>query len=326
MSAGAAGTLVAGYRLEEPIGEGGMATVWRGVHPTLGTTVAVKVLDPVLARDPGIRERLADEARIQATLRHPNILKVENFWDDPPAIVTELVEGRPLSERIRHETGPLPIDRALPVMRSEVTNAAYERCADAGRCRRAHYDDGTCRRSLAGEWGEGRVEDARIRAADHPVVCVDWQEAAAFCAWAGGRLASEAEWEYIARGGGREQTYPWGDARATCARAVMRDGGPGCGTGATAPVCSRPAGHTRPGVCDLAGNVFEWTADSWHRNYRGAPSDGRPWTSARGEPERKVQRGGSWRFPDDAQRVANRGILQNWKRSVSLGFRCVRDP
>ena len=107
----------------------------------------------------------------------------------------------------------------------------------------------------------------------------------------------------------------------------MEDGGRGCGTQTTWPVCSRPRGHTRHGVCDLAGNVFEWIADCWHESYRGAPRDARAWTwSCEGEQGERVQRGGSWRYDAGILRVTNRGSLEGWKRSVNLGFRCVRDP
>ncbi len=81
-------------------------------------------------------------------------------------------------------------------------------------------------------WGEG-VD------ANRPVVCVNQADARAFAEWAGGRLPSEAEWEYAARSGGLDQTYPWGDEAATCERAVMEDGLDGCGENSSGPVCSR---------------------------------------------------------------------------------------
>ena len=93
----------------------------------------------------------------------------------------------------------------------------------------------------------------------HPVNCVDWQQAQTFSAWEGGRLPTEAEWEYAARSGGRDQKYPWGDSPPTCEKAVFK----GCGTG-TAPVCSKPAGNTAQGLCDAAGNVWEWMEDRYH--------------------------------------------------------------
>jgi len=111
------GTEVRGYRIVEIIGEGGMATVWRAEHATLGTTVAVKVMDPMLARDSNLVGRFQDEAKTQVKLRHPNIVQLENFSIDPLAMVMEYIEGRTLSEMIGKEVGPIPFVRALPLMR-----------------------------------------------------------------------------------------------------------------------------------------------------------------------------------------------------------------
>jgi formylglycine-generating enzyme required for sulfatase activity len=108
----------------------------------------------------------------------------------------------------------------------------------------------------------------------HPMNWITWDDASRFCTWAGGRLPSEAEWEYAARGGGQRTTYPWDNEPATCEYAVMDDGEVGCGSGETSPVCSKIAGNTTQGLCDMAGNVMEWVQDKIHADYAGAPSDG----------------------------------------------------
>ncbi len=160
----------------------------------------------------------------------------------------------------------------------------------------------------------------------HPVNCVTWYQARKFCEWAGGRLPSEAEWEYAARSGGRIRTYPWGDTPPTCESAVMNIDGPGCGTNRTWPVCEKWAGNTDQGLCDMAGNVLEWVEDDWHNGYYGAPTDGSPWLdNPRGW--LRVLRGGAYNNFTDALRAAYRTSAE--PNSIIFGeyrgFRCVRD-
>ena len=119
------GTQVMGYRLERPIGEGGMASVWLATHPTLAKRAAVKVLDPLLTRQATLVERFLAEARIQVHLVHPNIVRVENVSTEPLAMVMEYVEGRPLSESIGRSAGPVPLTGALPILRQVLSAIEY---------------------------------------------------------------------------------------------------------------------------------------------------------------------------------------------------------
>jgi formylglycine-generating enzyme required for sulfatase activity len=159
---------------------------------------------------------------------------------------------------------------------------------------------------------------------DHPVNCLDWQQAADFCAWAGGRLPSESEWEYAARSRGAvEDEFPWGIDSITCDLAVMSEGGFGCGKFRTWPVCSKAAGDTQDGLCDMAGNVYEWVRDWYHEDYTGAPADGSAWDDE--ALSRRVNRGGSFMNGDDVSfYTTTRGKKEPETRSMTIGLRCAR--
>ena len=111
------GTEILGYEIKSLLGEGGMASVWRAQHTTLETEVAIKVLDAPLAKDKNLVARFIDEAKIQVRLEHPNVVKIENFSMESLAMVMELVPGSPLDEVIGCEVGPIPFDRAMPMIR-----------------------------------------------------------------------------------------------------------------------------------------------------------------------------------------------------------------
>ena len=144
--------------------------------------------------------------------------------------------------------------------------------------------------------------------ARHPVVNVTWEEAMAYAISIGGRLPDEAEWEFAARGP-EGRTYPWGDEEPTCARARFL----GCGERGTVEVMMHPAGATRDGVHDLAGNVWEWVMPTWFEPGRTPVND-----------ESRRSRGGS--FDDDAffLRSLNRNNdFPAGYRYISTGFRVV---
>ncbi len=199
--------------------------------------------------------------------------------------------------------------RTFEMTKTLVTVEQYKACVDAGACTAPDTGD-YC------NWGQsGRGK--------HPINCVDWHQAQAYAEWAGGRLPSEAEWEYAARSGGRDWKYPWGNENATCKRAVMYDGrNYGCGRKSTWPVCSKPRGNTTQGLCDMAGNVREWIQDWYHDSYNGAPTDGSAWEKPTGSS--RVARGGSWRNNAGYVRSAFRFFDDPAKRYVNLGFRLAK--
>lgn len=183
--------------------------------------------------------------------------------------------------------------------KSAVTNRQYRACVDAGVC--APADD--C---------EDRSKDD-----DHPVVCVDWEQSNVFARWAGGRLPTESEWEYAARSAGKDRAYPWGDQKPDCSKAATA----GCGTG-TVPVCSKPAGNTDQGLCDMAGNTWAWVQDTYHESYKGAPSDGKPWENSGAR--YRVFRGGSFLFDASFARSTQRRYDVPETRCGRVGFRPVK--
>lgn len=207
--------------------------------------------------------------------------------------------------------------------RTEVTVAAYRKCVRAGKCQPQATEDWS---GLADtdDWPD--LEDVSIeeRSAfcnfdkpgrdNHPMNCVDWNQASNFCAWRGARLPTEAEWEFAAKGtDGRK--YPWGNQRPgpELARWNSGDG--------TVPVGSYPAGASPFGLMDMAGNVGEWVAD-WFGPYPGGNVS---------NPRRengdtyRVARGGSW-YNDEADvlRTSYRGWSAPAVRYNRLGFRCAR--
>ena len=155
---------------------------------------------------------------------------------------------------------------------------------------------------------------------DHPVINVDWSDAAAYCEWAGRRLPTEAEWERTARGTtGRR--FPWGDAEPTRTLAnylnQWRNGG------GLEPVGSHPQGASPEGVQDLQGNVWEWVADWYDPHYY----EKGPLRNPKGPNEgtRKVMRGSGWESEAPVLRSAHRLSSDPKNRNHILGFRCAMD-
>lgn len=234
-------------------------------------------------------------------------------------------------EANEHPRHPVPLP-SYCIGKTEVTLKQYAQCAGAGACptapATANVLDWDSQQTML--WSRFCVVNG-IDREGHPLNCVDWSTAQAYCAWAGGRLPSEEEWEYAARGkDGRK--FPWGDAPpgpkllnacgAECKAFGSRLGlswdsmfEGDDGNGDTAPVGSYPAGASSFEVLDLAGNVAEWTA-SKACSYDGAQCV-----------EQRVVRGGAW---DSSVAASARAAARAWRpgqyRNVNLGFRCARTP
>lgn len=204
---------------------------------------------------------------------------------------------------------------AFKMSKTEITNAQYNACVQAKQCTPQQWKN-------CSTWPSNPI--TAFQGDTQPVVCVDWSQAKAFATWIGGdaRLPTEAEWEYAARGE-KGRKYPWGDApEPSCDRAIMDpagDLGDGCGKDATWPVCSKTSGNTPTGLCDMAGNVWEWVED-WHgaysqeaQNYPSGPETG----------SFRVLRGGSWFLVASFMRGASRGWIGPTYPGHDVGFRVV---
>ena len=165
---------------------------------------------------------------------------------------------------------------------------------------------------------------------NHPQNGLTWQQAKDFCGWAapGGRLPSEAEWEYAATGPVHLK-YPWGDSPVpTCQNetAVFSEiGGSvglGCGTGGTLAVGSKAAGTSWCGTLDMSGNLWEWTEDCWHGDYTDAPDDGSAWVSPANSD--RAMRGGGINAGAVSMRSAERANFIPSDRDARMGARCLR--
>jgi formylglycine-generating enzyme required for sulfatase activity len=211
----------------------------------------------------------------------------------------------------------------------EVTNAAYNVFVeDGGYTQREHWSDDGWRwkGSRTGPYDPGCPRE--LLEPDMPRTCVTWYEADAYAHWRGGQLPTEAEWEYAARGvDGR--VYPWGNefdgtqlnyCDSDCPN-VWRDLAFDDGYDRTAPVGSYPDSRSWVGAYDMAGNVWEWTADWYDALYHQSGETSDPTAPVNGI--EKVLRGGSWNMPFIFSRTAYRdGVLpDSW--SGIIGFRVV---
>lgn len=259
-----------------------------------------------------------------------------------------LVEGgrfRPSTASERTSGSVAVADFCLDV--DEVSVGAYAGCADDGPCSAAPT-------TVQAEElpPRARVEQSKLCNGDrrvrgkHPVNCVTWHQAEAFCRHRGGRLPSEHEWEWAARGGDQERSYPWGEEEPgprlvnACGRECARhfeeahsEAWPSLFAGSdgavgTAKIGSFPRGAGRGRVNDLAGNVWEWTS-SPEITYRMEVDETAGQTVVGVTPVtgNRVVRGGGFLSDENEDVRSGARALRNLKeRRADLGFRCAFDP
>jgi formylglycine-generating enzyme required for sulfatase activity len=207
---------------------------------------------------------------------------------------------------LAEEAPPHHVDLdAYYIDKHEVTNARYKDCVDEGIC---DLPNQTYSYTRPVYYGNPKFDD-------FPVIYVNWNQSNAYCQWRGAQLPTEAQWEKAARGID-ERTYPWGeeiDCNKTNYYSCIGD---------TSEVGAYENGKSPYGIYDLAGNVFEWTAD-WYSKYKDS-SLSNPTGPNSGE--NRILRGGSWNDLEYAVSSTFRIVGAPAESGDYIGFRCARMP
>jgi formylglycine-generating enzyme required for sulfatase activity len=304
---------------EMTAGEPRLLDLERGEHLLrIATPGGEAGVEQVVEVGPAPSQRTVELAREQRRVREEYVRVAAGSFEMGCVAGDEECES---AERPGHR---VTISRDFWMMKTEVTVAAY--------------------RAFVAATGRAMPPESEINPgwalADHPVMNLTWEDAAAYCAWVGGRLPTEAEWEYAARAGHHGWRYGWGpqptpirggrkQANVGDERAKRKVGCPQCGWFDgyddgyvyTAPVASfEPNGL---GLHDMAGNVIEWCADFYReRYYQDSPAVDPPGSEFG---RWRVLRGGSWSMGPKGLRTSYRGGFPPDRTTDNYGARCVRE-
>jgi formylglycine-generating enzyme required for sulfatase activity len=283
----------AGATLTDPT-DGTLTLVW--VPPgafTMGST------------DQQVQDALANAKKIDGTIT------LDKYAVEKPAHTVTITNGFWLDQNL-------------------VTNAAFQKFADAGGYTNDAYwsADGLAWRKANKITAPYKNADCSVISSqpDQPRVCVSYFEAEAYAKWRGGRLPTEAEWEFAARGP-QSLIYPWGNTfdgkrlnscDSNCSNQPDNDGYP-----YTSPVGTYPSGKSWTGAYDMAGNAWQWVSDWFGATYYQNPPAADPTGPSSGQ--WRVIRGGAWNSYLDTARSAYRLYNLPDNRSTKIGFRVVLD-
>jgi len=247
----------------------------------------------------------------------------EMVWVAPGEFLMGAGEGDTQASGDEKPAHRVRITKGFWIGKYEVTNEQYARflTANGGTKNKAGQDliylsDSGCGVEAAGN--EFRAKEGR---ANHPVVCVTWFGAQAYCEKYGLKLPTEAQWEYAARGP-EARKYPWGndwDASKCC-----NNSNKGTGNPPTMEVGSLPEGDSWCGASDMAGNVWEWCADWYDAGYYAKSPASDPTGPTSGQ--YRLLRGGSWLDGPCGCRSAFRSYDSPVFRTLGDGFRVARTP
>ena len=278
--------------------------------PSVIPDASVAAPEPIVDAGVDVQVAVADASDGAATARTSACAEGEVEIPPTGAAGFTMMKGR-------EEAHNVVITHAFCMDASEVTVKAFAECVAKGACREPWKTD---------------PFSMYPNFPDHPVNSVDWQKSREYCAWAGKRLPTEAEWEWAATGP-EHYKYPWGNApEPSCdqvdftkygAPKTRAGGDVGCHGGGPSKVGSHPQGdRVWPSghIHDLAGNVWEWVEDSYAPFKKGGAED----PLVRNETPMHPLRGGAWNRSFGGMVITYRAAAQFTYQVPGVGFRCVR--